>query len=151
MFFGNVNHRRNIAINLIMHLIYFNKSGYFHITIWFNLIQEQLGITTSDFPHVTVSAYLCLRKPHILSRTHTPNGVILSAGAANTSREHLRSNRKPNPLHWETVTMDTPAYGWAKAFQWGQIMIDASSCLLYSSLCCFPNSPERFCHCQITK
>lgn len=101
-------------------------------------------------PCVTASAYLCLVKTRTLTRVHILGSVIQSAGAASTSREHLQSSREPNPLRWETVTMDTPAYGWARAFQWGQIMIDASSRSLHNSLC-IPNSPERLCRSQMSK
>lgn len=40
--------------------------------------------------------------------------------------------QKPNPLRWETTTVDSAAYGQDTALQQGQIMIDASSSSLYT-------------------
>lgn len=98
-------------------------------------------------PRVNVCAYLSTT--HTLTWKCTLCSVMQSAGAANTSREHLRGKRKPNPLRWETVTTDMQAYGWPRAFQRGQIMIDACSRSLHNSLC-IPNPPESLCRSQMS-
>lgn len=62
-----------------------------------------------------------------------------------TSAKH----QKPNPLHWETTTVDTAAYGQDTALQQGQIMIDVSSGLLYTQIRLY--SQEKHHNSQMSK
>lgn len=62
-----------------------------------------------------------------------------------TSAKH----QKPNPLRWETMTVDAAAYGQDTALQRGQIMIDASGISLYTQ--CTRNSQEKLHNSQMNK
>lgn len=76
------------------------------------------------------------------SQSHVTRGVYcgirrtLQWNSMSKSNKHEQrtsaKHQKPNPLRWETTTVDTAAYGQDTALQQGQIMIDASSSSLYT-------------------
>lgn len=84
--------------------------------------RDGLGGRSSCF-HVTRCVYCSIR------RTLQQNSMSESnKREQRTSAKH----QKPNPLRWETTTVDSAAYGQDTALQQGQIMIDASSSSLYT-------------------
>ena len=99
---------------------------------------------------VSLCLYPYVRKEKdSLSHEHTEQCSTISRSSKHKRRTSAEQ-WQPNPVRWETVTMDTTAYGRARAFQWGQTMIDASSRSLHNSLC-IPNSPSRLCRSQMSK
>lgn len=75
--------------------------------------------------------------------------VVQSAGAANI-RTSAKQQKAKYSLLGDSDHGHNSICGWTRALQWGQIMIDARSHLLYSSLC-IHNSPDRDGQSQISK